>query len=112
MLNGIPCSFKSNYNEKSLSYEVQLDFFRICQEALSNVMYHAQASYVIINIEESGDKICLSINDDGKGYQEDKKKLTAGLKDMRERAALINGELVIKSEAGKGTCVCFTITRV
>ncbi|MCW3119206.1 MAG: domain S-box-containing protein [Chitinophagaceae bacterium] len=105
MLNGIPCLFETNYDETNLTYEIQLDFFRICQEALSNVMYHAQASEVKISIEDRGDRIFLTIRDDGQGFDVDRQKQTAGLTNMRERAASINGELIIESEPGKGTRV-------
>ena len=43
ILNGIPCSFKAAYNEEHLSQEIKMDFFRVCQEALINIMEHAEA---------------------------------------------------------------------
>jgi PAS domain S-box-containing protein len=109
ILNGIPCFFESNYNEADLTHEVKVDFFRICQEALTNVMYHAVAGSVRINIEDADDKIYLSIIDDGKGFDINQEKQTPGLTKMRERAASINGHLTIHSEPGKGTKVCVTV---
>jgi PAS domain S-box-containing protein len=109
ILNGIPCLFHSTYNTEHLTHEIQLDLFRICQESLTNVMYHAEANKVEINIAPVGDKVCLSISDDGKGFEINKQKKTSGLTGMRKRAVSINGELIIKSEIGKGTEVCFTI---
>ena len=111
MLNGIPCVFEGNYDETALSHELQLDFFRICQEALSNVMYHAQAHNVKISIRDFDDRIYLTISDDGQGFELDGQKQTAGLNSIRERAASINGRLIIESEPGKGTRVCVIIVK-
>jgi PAS domain S-box-containing protein len=109
ILNGIPCLLESTYDTENLPHEIQLDFFRICQESLNNVRQHAQAGMVKINIDKIGDKICLSITDDGQGFEIEQQKQTAGLTSMRERAHSINGQLTIKTEIGRGTEVCFTI---
>lgn len=109
ILNGIPCLFESSYDETGLTHEIKLDFFRICQESLSNIMYHAEANTAKISIEDTGDKICLSIIDDGKGFEVVPQKQKHGLTNMRERAASINGQLTINSEMGKGTRISVTI---
>ena len=111
ILNGIPCRFESGYEEANLTLEIKIDFFRICQESLTNIMYHAQASNVTVSIEEDSDKICLIIIDDGKGFAIDQQKQTAGLIRIRERTASINGQLTIQSEIGEGTRVCVTIAK-
>jgi PAS domain S-box-containing protein len=111
VLNGIPCYFESNYNETDLSLEVQTDFFRICQEALSNIMYHAEAKNVLVTIKEVNNQICLSITDDGKGFIVDQQEKTPGLISMRERANSINGQLSIESAAGKGTTISVTLAK-
>lgn len=111
LLNGIPCSFESQHNEKKLPHEVQLDFFRICQEALTNVKHHAEAKSVKILIEDIGDSVCLSIIDDGKGFLVEQKKIKSGLTNMRERAASINAELIIQSGMVKGTRISTTINK-
>lgn len=48
MLNGISCTFKASYQEADLPHEVKIDFFRISQEALTNIMYHAEANHVTL----------------------------------------------------------------
>lgn len=111
ILNGIPCRFESRYEEANLTLEIKIDFFRICQESLTNIMYHAQASNVTVSIEEDSDKICLIIIDDGKGFAIGQQKQTAGLIRIRERTASINGQLTIQSEIGEGTRVCVTIAK-
>lgn len=105
ILHNIDCTFESNYDETHLSHEVQLDFFRICQEALNNVSQHADAKAVKITIEEKGDKICLSIIDDGKGFNTKIQKQKTGIKNMLKRAASINVELSIESKTEMGTKV-------
>lgn len=111
ILNGIPCDFQSAYDEAHLTHEVKLDFFRICQESLTNVMYHAEANNVKISIEDIGDTIHLAIIDDGKGFEINQQKQTSGLNSIRERVASINGQLTIQSEPGKGTRVCVSIAK-
>jgi PAS domain S-box-containing protein len=59
LLNGIPCRFESRYDESDLNHEIRLDFFRICQEALVNIMYHAEASAATISIIDRYGKISL-----------------------------------------------------
>jgi len=108
-LNGIPCVYEGECDELRLTQEIKLDFFRICQEALSNVMSHAQASLVNIRIEETADEICLRIADDGKGFDMKQQKQPSGLTSIRERAASINGRLTIDSEPGKGTRLIITV---
>lgn len=111
ILNGIPCHYQSAYDEVDLNHEIRIDFFRICQEALSNIMYHADAGSVIITIEEIDNMIRLSIEDNGKGFDMEEQKLAPGITRMRERAASINGALDVESEKGMGTTVCVTITK-
>ena len=110
-LNGIPCLFESAYDEECLTNEIKVDFFRICQESLINIMYHAQASNVKISIEEIGEKIILSIVDDGKGFDISQTTQTSGLISMKKRTISINGQLTIQSEPGKGTRVSVTIAK-
>lgn len=111
ILNGIHCSFETEYDEGSLTKEMKIDFFRICQEALTNITDHAEASNVKISIEDVGNKIQLSIIDNGKGFDIDQKKQTSGFSNMHGRAASINGSLIIQSEPGKGTTVCLVIEK-
>ena len=111
VLNGTPCLFESAYNEANLTREIKLDFFRICQESLSNIMYHAHAKNVKVRIEDKGDKVWLIIIDDGKGFDMKRLQKTTGLTRMRERAASINGQLTIQTEPGKGTRVCVSIAK-
>ncbi len=111
ILNGIPCVFESDYDEEHLSKEVKIDFFRICQEALSNIIDHAEANHVTIRIEDIDNNIQLTITDDGKGFDIEQKTQTSGLNNIRGRAASINGKISIQSKPGNGTIICLLIEK-
>jgi len=105
---GIPCSYQSSYKEENLEYEVKLDLVRICQEALLNVIHHAQATQVNMKLEEKKNRIELSIIDNGKGFQHESRQ-RFGLRNMHGRAASINGKLQIKSKQEQGTSVTLSV---
>ena len=109
ILNGIPCHYAGQFDEASISLEIKTDFFRICQESLSNVMYHAQASNISINITETAKTFSLCIFDDGKGFDINQHKPSAGLNSMKERAASVNGIIKFESIIGKGTRVIVSV---
>ena len=111
ILNGIPCRFTSNCDEADLTKEIKLDFFRICQEALGNIMEHAQAQSVDIDLRDEGKHIILSVRDDGKGFDPGKTTRSVGLKDMQQRAMSINGQLNIVSKKDKGTTITMTVKK-
>jgi len=76
--------------------------YRVVQEALHNIAQHAEAREVKIAVKQEADRILLSIQDDGKGF--DAKRPTGmGLIGMKERIGTLGGSLTIESAAGKGT---------
>jgi signal transduction histidine kinase len=81
--------------------------FRIAQEALTNVVRHAQASLVEIRLGAEGGELVLSVRDDGRGFDPDSRAgaETLGLAGMRERAALLGGALTIAAAPGGGTLI-------
>jgi signal transduction histidine kinase len=111
LLNGIPCVFENSVDEEDLSHEIKIDLFRICQEALTNVVYHAQATSVNISIASRNNKIQLDITDNGKGFDTSQQKETPGIVNMHERAASINGFLTVESRIGEGTSIGFTVDK-
>jgi PAS domain S-box-containing protein len=111
VLNQIPCEFESDDFEHQLTSEEQIDFFRVCQEALKNVMRHAQASRVNISIRALDNKIFLSIKDDGIGFDANMYAKGAGLPGMQGRIASINGHFSIESSIGKGTTISVSIKK-
>jgi PAS domain S-box-containing protein len=110
-LNGIRCGYESTVDETTLAYEVQLDIFRICQEALCSVLHLAAAKKLIICIEAAGDAIRLAITDEGKGFELKNEKQIPGLTGIRERVASINGHLNVENTVGEGTGISVLIAR-
>lgn len=108
-VTGIECCFESSVDETELTPEIKIDFFRICQEALLNVMHHAKASLVKIKLEKRKRKIRLSIADNGIGFDHLQEKRSFGLTNMRGRAETIDGELSIESNTNKGTKVSVSV---
>jgi signal transduction histidine kinase len=83
---------------------VELACFRIAQEALTNVLRHADARHVTLTLSPQRDGLMLSILDDGRGVAPDRID-GLGLLTMRERAQLLGGYVEIETESGAGTCV-------
>lgn len=79
--------------------------FRLVQEALTNVAKHANAAEVSVILEQHGDQLQVTIEDDGKGFDPDAAATQGrlGLVGMRERIALLSGSLTIDSAIGGGT---------
>ena len=94
---------------KRFDQEKELAIYRIVQEALNNIIKHAKAKNVYVSLLKKGNVLFLSVEDDGVGFEQDKKmkiskgKGPLGLVIMRERAMQLDGELTIESEMGKGT---------
>jgi signal transduction histidine kinase/ligand-binding sensor domain-containing protein len=89
-----------------LAPEMEINMYRIVQEALNNVMKHAGASEVIVGIKRDQDGILISVHDNGKGFDVDGLELPDfGLAGMRERAKVLGGSVELRSSPGKGTRV-------
>jgi signal transduction histidine kinase len=88
--------------------------YRVTQEALTNVVKHAKASRVEVNIGKAGDAVALSIHDDGTSFEVERllynpKNKRLGLLGMRERVEMVGGSFHVQSAPGKGTTVHATI---
>jgi signal transduction histidine kinase len=91
-------------DEVILPAEVQVAFYRVCQEALNNVTKHAKASRVDIDLKHEGAGVELYIHDDGRGFDPDQTSSGHyGLGMMHERAESAGAQLTITSQPGHGT---------
>lgn len=90
---------------------VRLELVRMVQEALANARRHSEARRIEVSLEAGEDEIKACVRDDGRGFEPDRARPGMGLTSMKERAALIGGDLEIRSEYGKGTRVSFRIQR-
>jgi two-component system sensor histidine kinase UhpB len=98
-------------DERAASPDVASALYRIAQEALTNVAKHARASEVSVIVERRDGEVRLIVEDDGGGFDVDatatrvRAERRLGLAGMRERAALVGGNLTIESSPGAGTTV-------
>ena len=106
---GFKTRFVSRGMEERLSPEIETTCFRIAQEALTNVVRHAKARNVRVELSRRKDGLHLVVSDDGVGFDPEAARAEAmrgrslGLIGMEERASLVKGRLVIRSAPGKGT---------
>jgi signal transduction histidine kinase len=110
---GLQCRVRSTVRETLWDQDLNTAFFRIFQETLTNVIRHAHATKVEVRFAEVGDFLVLIVKDDGQGISEMEIHNTKsiGLLGMRERAALLGGEVRLRGEPGKGTTVTVRIPR-
>ncbi|MEO8172822.1 MAG: PAS domain S-box protein [Sediminibacterium sp.] len=104
-LNSIGCIFTEDFDDSEVTLELQTELYRICQEALTNVMRHAMATEVLVKICKVDEQLVLTVKDNGKGFDTGKNSNHLGLIGLRERAIAINGKLQIDSAPGKGTTI-------
>jgi signal transduction histidine kinase len=108
---GIHCRVSSNLRDASLASESATAVFRIFQETLTNVARHAQATIVSVDLGEEKGCIVLQVVDNGRGIDlaELTQSKSVGLLGMRERAAILGGDLVISGAPGQGTTVILSV---
>lgn len=107
----IPCLVDVPEHLPPLPDAQAIGLFRILQEALTNVMRHAGAHSVEVRLWLEGGALCLSVVDDGKGFDPGLRKpgQSFGLVGMQERMFMLGGQLQIDSQPGEGTTLCARI---
>ena len=91
---------------------VRRSLYLAVKEALHNVVKHAHATQVWLSLQETAQAVCLSVRDDGRGFDpEAQGRGTLGQRSMRERAAGIGADLQVSSAPGQGTQVTLTLHR-
>ena len=111
---GLKVQCHADLDDTQLTREAEVTLYRIAQEALTNVVRHAHAQRVDINLSRSSEGILLHIEDDGCGfspYEPSAKpgQRHMGLISMQERAEIIGGKLILYSAPGQGTSLHVTI---
>ncbi|MEH6538206.1 MAG: sensor histidine kinase [Psychroserpens sp.] len=96
----------TNFNENE-----SLNFYRFIQESVNNVLKHANAKTLIVNIIKQSDGIKVLIKDNGQGFEVSKmiNQNSLGLKTMAERISMLKGNLSIKSKKEEGTSILVQI---
>jgi len=108
---GIECVVSSDLKDTILDQDLNTAFFRIFQETLTNIIRHAQATRVEVHLQQEESTLILEVKDNGRGISEAELNDTRsiGVLGMRERAALLQGELQISGAPGQGTNVTVRI---
>jgi signal transduction histidine kinase len=101
--------FHSHIGNLNLERDKIIFLYRMVQEAINNIVRHSGASHVIAEIYQRNDDVYITLKDNGKGFRQNSTdfKPGIGLISMRERAAMIDAKMDIKSESGLGTTVSF-----
>jgi signal transduction histidine kinase len=86
-----------------LNFNKELVLFRIVQEAINNIIKHAEAKIIGIHLHYGKQLLTMQIADNGKGFILPGNNTGTGLKNIRKRASLLNGRLNLKSAPGEGT---------
>ena len=104
---GIDCAVTVPEQEFALTAEASTALFRILQESLTNVVRHAGASRVAVELDRDEGWVSLSVHDNGRGITdlERESSQSFGLLGMRERAEVFGGRVEFHGKRGKGTLV-------
>ena len=103
---GMRVDVETRLGEVRLPPEVETALYRIVQEALANIVKHAEATHVSILLTRKDFSVAAVVEDDGKGFDEtDTGDNVLGIVGMRERVGLVGGRLAIESGSGSGTTV-------
>ncbi len=104
---GIESHFSGEGGELIIGKDIEINIFRICQEALTNITKHAGATLVNVRIEHNENGLAIKVSDNGRGINSAalRDPLSMGLLNMQERANLINADIQITSSSGTGTVI-------
>ena len=91
--------------ERRLPLPIEEELYRIAQEGLNNAVKHAKASSVRIHLKYTGERVSLSLYDDGTGFDQQAARQSGGmgLRGIEERVQKIGGSLTVESSPGSGT---------
>jgi len=109
----LTCEIRITEEAKELDSHQSMSVYRIVQEALTNILRHANASHVSVSFEREDETFILTVCDNGCGIidEEIRSKSTLGVTGMRERATQLGGELALLSLQQGGTSVSLTFPR-
>jgi signal transduction histidine kinase len=101
--SGIKISMEvGGLDEEKLSEKLRLTTYRIIQEQFNNILKYAKATSVLLKIVQDHEKLTLTIQDNGIGFDTSKKPTGIGLMNIKTRVSLFNGEVTIRSSPGQG----------
>ena len=96
-------------NLPALGNDKPIILFRMIQEVINNIIRHAAADTIHLDAKKENGKLIIKIKDNGKGFDAGRNSGGVGLQNLKNRSKMINGDLSIKSEQGRGTIVTVSI---
>ena len=101
---GVPCELVIGQGDLDLQDPHATTIFRVLQESLTNIAKHSEATQVEVILEREGPEVVLTVHDNGRGFAANDPARPGhfGLVGLRERAALLNGQVSIESAPGRG----------
>ena len=116
--NGLSVDFEVDGSEEGFSNDALLTLYRVAQEGFTNIQKHAQASAVQVRLHFAGEEASLSICDNGRGFDTERRSAQSeipgegyGLQGIRERMVLVGGSFQLVSQEGRGTQLLATVTK-
>ena len=110
---GLPVRLHLTNLDQRLRLPVEITVYRVVQELLNNVMKHAAASEVVVHVARELGRVEVSVEDNGRGFAPaalaSQPLAGIGLAGVRNRVALLGGELRIHSRLGRGTIISFEV---
>jgi len=108
---GMICRRDCSAEDADLSEEQSIALFRMFQEALTNILRHAQATKVEVTLKREAGEFVMMISDNGRGISESESSApqSLGLLGMRERTHLIGGKINISGTEGQGTVITIRV---
>lgn len=89
--------------DQRLDYGVEIEVYRIVQEALSNVLKHAEASKIDLNITQIEHELTLVVEDNGVGFDAERTHYGLGIKNIKQRVEKLRGQVNLDTMPGRGT---------
>jgi len=105
----VDLAYESGRTDRRPDPAIEDAVYRLVQESLTNAVKHAEATRVTIEVAEAAGAISFSLEDDGRGFAVGDPSTGFGLVGMRERVALLRGDIAITSELGGGTRIAVSI---
>ena len=108
-VTGIPVQITKSGEPPESAVETTSALYRILQESLANVLKHARASEVDLNVVYGPDSVQVTVRDDGAGFDPSTAPDGLGLSNLEERTSELGGSFSITSAPGHGTAVSFSL---
>ena len=110
-----PLNIRCNYlvdkeaEKRLVNIQARKNILLIAKEAMNNIAKYSHATEAKIRLEFIGEELQLEISDNGKGFDDEQRRVGNGLENMKQRGESLGGKLFIKSEMGTGTSVEFLV---